>query len=43
MKKVYFCMLTAETHTIYFPVSDYKEDKKTPVGGTFKLMVFKLK
>ena len=35
--------MNTATHEIYFPVSDYKEDKKTPVAGTFKLMVFKLK
>jgi DNA-binding beta-propeller fold protein YncE len=30
-------------HKIYFPVSDYKEDKKTPLPGTFRILVYKLK
>jgi DNA-binding beta-propeller fold protein YncE len=35
--------LDPATHKIYFPVSDYKEDKKTPLPGTFKILVYKLK
>jgi DNA-binding beta-propeller fold protein YncE len=35
--------MDAVNHKIYFPVADYKEDKKTVVPGTFKIMVYKLK
>lgn len=35
--------MDAVNHKIYFPVANYKEDKKTVVPGTFKIMVYKLK
>ncbi|MGY4383716.1 DNA-binding beta-propeller fold protein YncE [Pedobacter sp. UYP24] len=35
--------LDAETHEIYFPVSDYQQGSKIPLPGSFKLLVFRLK
>ncbi|PTQ97855.1 DNA-binding beta-propeller fold protein YncE [Mucilaginibacter yixingensis] len=35
--------LDADTHQIYFPVSDYQKGTKTQVAGTFKLLVYQLK
>ncbi|MCO5934936.1 YncE family protein [Mucilaginibacter sp. RB4R14] len=35
--------IDAATHQIYFPVSDYQQGSKSPVPGSFKLLVFQFK